>query len=124
MIECRDSYLIKREITSLIRMATIIAFGGYQEREKQPRFVENGVSDSVYIKLIKLIDVGKIGEAEDFIWNKIESNRIDDLQLALDIYSYINEKNDDFLKANNFERYEIKEGLKYIMDRCGFVLLK
>lgn len=111
---------IKKSISDLIRITAIIAFGAYQERYKQPKFLENSAEDSLYVKLVKMVDEGRINEAENILLEQIETENITDLQLALDVYSYMNEKSDEFLESNNFERIEISDGVKYVIDKFGY----
>ena len=41
------------------------------------------------------------------------------LEIALLFYSYLNDKTDDFLEANDFSREEIKSGLENVADSFG-----
>ena len=112
--------IMKKNINNIIRMTAIIAFGAFQERYKQPKFEENSAGDSLYIKLINMIDEGKICEAENFLLDEIQNLNSENFQLALDIYSYMNEKNDTFLDENNFTRSEIEEGVKCVIRMFGY----
>lgn len=114
---------IKKSINDLIRMTAIIAFGAFQEKYKQPKFLENSAEDSLYLKLMHMIDEGKINEAENLLIERLESKKLEDLQLALDIYNYMNEKSDEFLQSNNFERIEIEEGVKSVIIQFGYNVL-
>lgn len=112
--------MMKKNISDIIRMTAIIAFGAFKERYKQPKFEENSAEDSLYIKLINMIDDGKICEAENVLLDKIQNPDMEGFHLALDIYSYMNEKNDTFLDENNFTRSEIEEGVKYVIRKFGY----
>lgn len=114
---------MKKDINDLIRMTAIIAFGAFQDKYKQPKFLENSAEDSLYLKLIRMIDEGKVNEAENILIERMESKNQEDLHLALDIYSYMNDKSDEFLSENNFERIEIEEGVKSAMSRFGYSVL-
>ncbi len=41
------------------------------------------------------------------------------MKMALVFYSYLNEKSDDFLEENDFNREEVKLGLENIAGRFG-----
>lgn len=41
------------------------------------------------------------------------------LEVALLFYSYLNDKEDEFLQKNNFSRDEIKSGIKELVSRYG-----
>lgn len=111
---------VKRSIGDLIRMTAIIAFGACQEKYKQPKFLENSAEDSLYLKLLKMIDRGELNEAENILMERIENRNSEDLRMALDIYSYMNEKSDEFLCDNHFEREEIEAGVRYVINQYGY----
>lgn len=111
---------VKRSIGDLIRMTAIIAFGACQEKYKQPKFLENSAEDSLYLMLLKMIDRGELNEAENILMERIENRNSEDLRMALDIYSYMNEKSDEFLYDNHFEREEIEAGVRYVINQYGY----
>ena len=57
--------------------------------------------------LIDMVDAGEINEAEN------------SLEVAILFYSYLNDKTDDFLEANDFSRDEIKLGMENVADNFG-----
>lgn len=69
--------------------------------------------------LYDLVDAGKIGEAENMIYDLTESGEMAKLEIALLFYAYLNDKDDDFLEANDFSREEVKNGLIDIVSRYG-----
>lgn len=115
-MEFKSNVSWKREIADSIRMAAIMLTGAFQAKYKQPRFLENAAEDSLYIKLMKMVDEGELGEAENYLWEQIKTGKAEDIQLALDIYAYMNDKEDDFLDAHNFTREEIQDGVQYVID--------
>ena len=51
----------------------------------------------------------------NLLFSEIEENKdIELLEIALDFYGYLNEKDDKFLEENSFSHQEILEGLKDI----------
>lgn len=114
-MEYKSNFSLKREIADSIRMAAIMLTGAFQAKYKQPKFIENAAEDSLYIKLMKMVDEGKLGKAEDFLWEQIKSGRTEDIRLAFDIYSYMNDKDDEFLEEHNFVRSEIWDGVQYVV---------
>lgn len=65
------------------------------------------------ICLRRLVDEGKINEAENLLFSEIEENNdIELLEVALDFYGYLNEKDNIFLEENGFSHQEILEGLQ------------
>ena len=68
--------------------------------------------------LKKMIDEGKINEAEETLFGLLETATWEDKQkaaLALSFYDHVNEKEDEFLEKANFSREEIIEGLEDAM---------
>lgn len=70
-------------------------------------------------KLYDLVDAGRINEAENMIYDLTETGEMAKLEIALLFYAYLNEKDDDFLVANDFSREEVKSGLRDIASRYG-----
>ncbi len=63
----------------------------------------------------RYISDGKINEAENMLFEAIESNKSQkNLEISLFFYNEINKWNEDKLIKYNFSKYEIKEGLKDI----------
>ncbi len=67
-------------------------------------------------KLLDMIDDGKINEAENQLYDLVNESDVNSLEIALLFYSYLNDKTDDFLEANNFKRDEIKLGLENMAE--------
>ena len=66
-----------------------------------------------------MIDDGKINEAENRLYDLISDTDGNRFKIALLFYSYLNDKTDEFLEANDFSREEIKSGLENAADRFG-----
>lgn len=118
-----------RMIRDTIRMTGIIVFGAWQEKYKQPKFIENGAQEHLYQHLLNLIDEGKLGEAENKLIEQIEllgesdsrEHNLRILEMALCVYGYMNEKEDDFLDMHDFSRNEIREGLDMVIQTFGIM---
>lgn len=68
--------------------------------------------------LLKMIDEGRINEAEEILFDLLENSAWDDKQkaaLAICFYDHVNEKEDEFLEKADFSREEIIEGLEDAM---------
>ncbi len=81
--------------------------------------LENKEEKETLENLLGLIDDGKINEAENRLYDLISDIDVDNLEIALLFYSYLNDKTDDFLEANGFSREEIKLGLENTADHFG-----
>ncbi len=80
-----------------------------QDEEKKVK------SDELLLK----IDSGNIRDAVSQLYTLGEDRTKDDLLISLVFYSYLCEKDDDFLDLNNISFSEIKEGMKYYFSQFG-----
>ena len=81
--------------------------------------LENKEEKETLENLLDMIDNGKINEAENRLYDLTSDTDVNSLEIALLFYSYLNDKTDDFLEANDFSRDEIKLGLENVVDRFG-----
>lgn len=81
--------------------------------EKQLKLEE---SKEVLKDLKSKIDIGNINEAEDFLFEMLKHKTQDSLLIGLLFYSYLNEKDSKFLNEHDFERDEIKTGIKDLLN--------
>lgn len=69
--------------------------------------------------MLRNIDVGNIHEAENKLSELIEKRTMDSLLAGLIFYSYLNEKDDDYLEINGFSRDEVENGIKHLLSEYG-----
>ncbi|MDE7354214.1 MAG: hypothetical protein K2O06_14375 [Acetatifactor sp.] len=81
--------------------------------------LEDKESQDTLEKLLDMIDNGNINEAENQIYDMTSDNNMANLEVALLFYSYLNDKDDEFLQKNDFCRDEIKSGIKELVSRYG-----
>lgn len=74
-------------------------------------------TDLIHEKLKLLLSNGKIGEAEDVLFDNIIENSIDSLELSLDFYQRLNSLTDKYLEENDFSRKEVEDGLRDVLKR-------
>ena len=74
------------------------------------------------MQLVKLIEQGRINEAEDLLFEGLNTESKTYLKLVLDFYRRLNDLDDEFLEENNFSREEIKQGLGELADKFGVPL--
>lgn len=70
-------------------------------------------------ELLRMIDKGKINEAENRLSDLVDETDKESLKTALLFYSALNEKTDDFLLENNFSRDEIRLGIESVTEKFG-----
>lgn len=73
-----------------------------------------------YEELILLADKGKINEAENQLLTSLNVYEIQDLELALRFYLYLNEKENAYLEMYDFTRKEIVDGIRMVCRIFGY----
>ncbi len=75
--------------------------------------------DPLYLQLQALVRQGQICRAEDLLFEAMESPDSMVLDAAQRFYDDLNRLSDDTLKAHNFSRDEILEGLQTVCQQFG-----
>ena len=107
---------IMRKIEEWISM--ILEFVFKIDKSSSPEKLLKLEASTEILKDLKLkIDNGNINEAEDALFEMLKYKTQDSLLMGLLFYSYLNEKDSKFLNEHDFERDEIKTGLKDLLDK-------
>ncbi|HPJ01651.1 MAG TPA: DUF6483 family protein [Candidatus Limiplasma sp.] len=80
-------------------------------------------TDTLHLYLLRLLDDGKAGEAEDLLFQSLNPANYDTLLLALDFYQRLNALPNDELEHMNFSRQEILDGLQEVQSVYGLDVL-
>lgn len=114
----QKDYLM-RQIEDMVRFIAKVLFG--KDLFKYEIIDEANLTqtDMLYANLMALVSQRKLCEAEDLLYESIESGNADHARIALDFYDTINALSDDELESSNFSREEIKDGLKQITAILG-----
>lgn len=75
--------------------------------------------DNLHKQLLNLIKQGKINEAENMLYERMDLKDKKYVELTLDFYERLNNLDDEFLEKSNFSRKEIEQGLKEIAKELG-----
>jgi len=89
---------------------------GLKEEETQSQLAQ------LSNKLVSLISKGALNEAENLLYEILDPENKNYIELALDFYGTLNNLDDEFLEKNNFSREEIEQGLKAIARKFGVPL--
>lgn len=109
---------IMRKIEEWISM--ILEFVFKIDKNSSPeKLLKLEASKEILKDLKSKIDVGNINEAEDALFNLIKFKTQDSLLIGLLFYSYLNEKSSKFLNEHDFDREEIKTGIKDLLNECN-----
>lgn len=111
---------IMRIIKEMVRMLFAFMFGKKQFSVEQA--VENGyeVSGKRLDELLSMADNGEINEAENIMLDGIDYGNQNELAAAALFYQYLSEKDEEFLRENDYSREEILDGLKQLMQKSGY----
>ena len=109
---------IMRQIDMVARFVANLVFSK-NEITYQPEDSEIlSHTDSLHLKLLEMIREGRIGEAEDMLFDNIEfSDKY--IELSTDFYRRLNSMTDSELDAGDFSREEIFDGYTEIMMLLG-----
>ena len=106
---------IMRKIEEWISM--ILEFVFKIDKNSSPEKLLKLEASKEILKDLKLkIDNGNINEAEDSLFEMLKHKTQDSLLIGLLFYSYLNEKDSKFLNEHDFERDEIKTGIKDLLN--------
>lgn len=106
---------IMRKIEEWISM--ILEFVFKIDKSSSPeKLLKLEASTEILKDLKSKIDIGNINEAEDSLFEMLKHKTQDSLLIGLLFYSYLNEKDSKFLNEHDFERDEIKTGIKDLLN--------
>ena len=105
---------IMRKIEEWISM--ILEFVFKIDKSSSPeKLLKLEESKEILKNLKSKIDNGNINEAEDSLFKMLKYKTQDSLLIGLLFYSHLNEKDSKFLNEHDFERDEIKTGIKDLL---------
>lgn len=73
-----------------------------------------------YEELVWLIERGEINKAENKLLTRLNVYELQDLELALRFYAYLNEKDNEYLEDHDFTRKEIIDGIRMVCGLFGY----
>ncbi|OYP47240.1 hypothetical protein C8E03_105200 [Lachnotalea glycerini] len=114
-----DDY-ITRMIKDMVKAIVKAILGKSELNYELPKENERTDNDMLFDKLTKLADEGKINEAENLLFTKLEFKEPKELEIAMAFYLHINEYEEDFLESANYSRNEISEGIEAIAKKYGY----
>ncbi len=109
---------IMRLIKEMIRAILKLLFNIDTENPIE-NLLKDKESQNTLDKLLDMVDNGDINEAENQIYDMTSDRNMANLEVALLFYSYLNDKDDEFLRKHGFCRDEVKSGVKELASRYG-----
>ncbi len=117
-MELEKDYIL-RMVKDLVKSIAYIVLGKSEIEYQIPENVESSRVDSLYVNLLELVNNGHINEAEDMLFDNINTSDMKQFEMAMSFYLYLNDFGDDYLESNNYSRDEITEGIKSICKEYG-----
>ena len=108
-----------RIIKDLTKSIAHLILGKSEIEYELPEESEYSRVDTLYVKLIELVNMGQINEAEDLLFDEINPSDMRQFEMAMSFYLYLNDFGDDYLEKNNYSRDEITEGIRSICKEYG-----
>lgn len=81
--------------------------------------VTSSGGNELYLQLCAMVRQGQICQAEDLLFEALEEPGRQVLDAAMRFYEDLNSFSDDALKAANFSRGEILDGLRHVCEVFG-----
>lgn len=117
-MELEKDYIL-RMIKDLTKSIAHLILGKSEIEYELPEESEYSKVDTLYVKLIELVNLGQINEAEDLLFEEINPSDMRQFEMAMSFYLYLNDFGDDYLEKNNYSRDEITEGIRSICKEYG-----
>lgn len=101
-----------RMIQNMVRFLMQLVTGKSQFDYKIKDTENPTTCDDTYARIIAMADSGRINEAENLLYENLESGNQDYLLMGISFYNHINDYSDDFLAKHNYTREEIETGIQ------------
>ncbi|BDF03381.1 DUF6483 family protein [[Clostridium] hylemonae] len=109
---------VMRLVKDLVRFLMQLITGKSQFRYETDAEEPSPCGDD-YTRIIAMADAGRINEAENLLYENLDTDNEDYLLMGLSFYSHINDYKDDFLLESNYSREEIKGGIENFVKEYG-----
>lgn len=110
---------ILRQIEIMVNMLERLLLRQDTATMEQLEFGGETETDTLYSALLQLLSAGRINEAENLLFERLNTADIGQLRLALDFYRRVNELDDKTLEEADFSREEIQSGLADVLQAFG-----
>lgn len=115
----QNDYVVKT-ISDLVRAIAGLALGKRDIDYELPASEEKDMPvDRVYRQLQALAEAGDINGAENLLYEELDTENKEYLEMALAFYMYLNQYSDDYLYSANYSREEIVEGINNVAAEFG-----
>ena len=111
---------IMRIIKEAVRILFSLMLGKKYVQVELPEENKYTVSGKKFEEYKDMVDQGKVNEAENILLENIDYSDKEEVTAAIYFYQYIGEKEEEFLRQNNYSKEEVLEGLKSLAKKAGY----
>ncbi|NLD60298.1 MAG: hypothetical protein GX647_11650 [Clostridiales bacterium] len=110
---------IMRQIKSMVQLMSMLIFGKSIPLYEKQDAESPTQGDLLHDRLIDLLGKNRIDEAENLLFEQLESGVDGGVRVALDFYYRLSEMPDERLAEVGFSREEIDMGVRDALEICG-----
>jgi len=115
---------VMRVIRDMVRFVSTVVLGKTEPAVDMEPAVKAGTSSlppsaQLYADMLKLADQGNINDAEDLLYDRLDSTDTGYLEIGLAFYHYLTEISDDRLESCDYSREEILDGVHELCSCFG-----
>lgn len=111
---------IMRMIKEMVQVLFSLVFGKKYvsvELEDENKYE---VSGNTLKYFFDMIDQGGINEAENLLLEDLDYTNKEEVMAAAFFYQYLSQKDDDFLRRNDYTKEEVLFGFKQLLEKSGY----
>lgn len=109
---------IMRQIRQIIQILMKVIFN-IDSPSSATELIKDMQTREIADEMLRKIDNGNIAEAEEMLFSLIQNRTTGNLLAGLVFYSYLNEKDDDYLEMNNYSRSDVENSIKRLLSVYG-----
>lgn len=113
-----QDYII-RLIQQMVRTILKLLFN--MDKKEDMIIFEDEKTEQIYNQLLELVNQGMINEAENMLYEQLDTNNTAELKMGLLFYEYLNELSDETLEQCDYKREEIRMGIQIILKEYGYL---
>lgn len=118
-----ENDMVIRQVRDMTRMLAKILYGKNTAAYEYKQEDCLTAADSLYARLIALVEDGQINEAENRLYDELLHDEDAVYEAAIGFYAYLNELPDEYLEAHDYSHEEVKEGAHALAERKGLGVL-
>lgn len=91
-----------------------------RQQDQQGDLLLHGAKAEKYDRLMDMVQMGQVNEAENQLYEDMDTADMEELKLALLFYDAVNELSNEELKQFSYTREEIREGIAQVLEKYGY----